>query len=101
MRPSSLLAVASRSTLPSETIETPPSFKTLQQNRSIQAWALIEAYRAYGYRRAAVNPLRAAPDALSMPELDPEAYGLSVNNDHLRLDVQVGGISRTLTLAEL
>ena len=102
MSPTSSLAVVSRPVPRSDSIAAAPPLRTLQQNHAIQARALIEAYRLYGYRRAAINPLDTSPpDVSALSELDPHSHGLEPSDDTLRLEVNLGGISRIVTIAEL
>jgi 2-oxoglutarate dehydrogenase E1 component len=65
------------------------------------ARALIAGYRAHGYRLASIDPLQTGPkDFSSIAELDPQAYG-NVDDASARYVVDLGGVSQTLTFAEL
>ncbi len=65
------------------------------------AGALVDAYRAHGYRRAAIDPLdNASRERLLLGELDPQTYGMPVDESIIyRLDF--GGSAQVVTLSEL
>jgi 2-oxoglutarate dehydrogenase E1 component len=68
---------------------------------SVGAQALADCYRLYGYSRAAINPLSGSPgDSSHVAELDPRTYGLTSDQSNGYL-IRLGGVPRTLTLAEL
>lgn len=63
--------------------------------------ALVEAYRAHGYRRASIDPLDDEPREPSLiVELDPRAYGLSTD-ESIAYSLDFGGSPLVLTLSAL
>ena len=63
--------------------------------------ALVEAYRAHGYRRASIDPLDDEPREPSLiVELDPRAYGLSTD-ESIAYSLDLGGSTHVLTLSAL
>ncbi len=65
------------------------------------AEALVDGYRSHGYAAAAIDPLAVhSADVSRIPELDPHRYGLLLD-DAVRLGVEIGGGTESLTLSEL
>ena len=63
--------------------------------------ALVEAYRAHGYRRASIDPLDDEPREPSLiVELDPRACGLSTD-ESIAYSLDFGGSTHVLTLSAL
>jgi 2-oxoglutarate dehydrogenase E1 component len=84
-----------RSTAPARAPET------LQRSPLAQAAALINAHRLYGYRQAAINPLHDSASLEPIPELDPATHGFVPEEYASQLEVEIGGVTRTLTVAQL
>jgi 2-oxoglutarate dehydrogenase E1 component len=64
------------------------------------AGALIDAYRAHGYRRASIDPLGIVPGNPSIAELEPQAYALP-RDSSIAYALDFGGDSHVLTLSAL
>ncbi len=65
------------------------------------AGALIEAYRAHGYRRASIDPLDSEPRERSLiAELDPRTYGLPID-ESISYSLDFAGATHVLTLSAL
>src|ERR1700681_3767495 len=65
------------------------------------AGALVEAYRAHGYRRASIDPLDSEPRERSLlAELDPRTYGLPID-ESIAYSLDFAGGTHVLTLSAL
>lgn len=71
------------------------------QNRIYQSniYRLVEAYRSYGHKKAALDPLKLT-EAEYVPELDPALYGISAESNQI---IQTEGIfyGPNMTVEEL
>jgi len=65
------------------------------------AAALIEAYRAHGYRDASIDPLEdASRERSPITELEPSTYGLAID-DPIEYSVEFGNTTQVRTLSAL
>ncbi len=65
------------------------------------AAALIDAYRAHGYRRASIDPLDSNPrERPIVAELDPRTHGLS-SDESIEYSLDFAGDTQVLTLSTL
>jgi 2-oxoglutarate dehydrogenase E1 component len=65
------------------------------------AGALVEAYRAHGYRRASIDPLDGETRERSLlAELDPRTYGLPID-ESIAYSLDFAGSTHVLTLSAL
>jgi 2-oxoglutarate dehydrogenase E1 component len=93
------------STSPSESAVLPDAQRAVATSTraapSAAPGALVEAYRAHGYRRAAIDPLDSEPRERSLiAELDPRTYGLPID-ESIAYSLDFAGGTHVLTLSAL
>jgi 2-oxoglutarate dehydrogenase E1 component len=92
-------------TLPSESAVLPDAERAVAASARAAppaaAGALVEAYRAHGYRRASIDPLDSEPRERSLiAELDPRTYGLPID-ESISYSLDFAGGTHVLTLSAL